>query len=224
MSAPPNGKGEPVTGKRELVEYLAQGCKPRAAWRIGTEHEKFGFTREDLRPLPYEGPRGIRALAGRPGRPLRLAARARERQPDRARQAGLQHQSRARRPARAQRGAPGDPAPDLLRGAHAPGRGEEDRRAVARRHAGHGVPAQVAARGHALDAEGPLRDHGRLHAQGRQAGAGHDAAHLHRAGEPGLRVRGRHGPQVPESAWRYSRSPPPCSRTRPSSRTSRWVT
>ena len=62
MSAPPSGKGEPITGKRELVEYLAQGCKPRVAWRIGTEHEKFGFTREDLRPLPYDGPRGIRAL------------------------------------------------------------------------------------------------------------------------------------------------------------------
>ena len=62
MSAPPSGKGLPVTGKRELVEYLEQGCKPRAAWRIGTEHEKFGFTREDLRPLPYDGPRGIRAL------------------------------------------------------------------------------------------------------------------------------------------------------------------
>ena len=62
MSAPPSDKGAPITGKRELVEYLEQGCKPRAAWRIGTEHEKFGFTREDLRPLPYDGPRGIRAL------------------------------------------------------------------------------------------------------------------------------------------------------------------
>ena len=62
MSAPPSGKGEPITAKSALVEYLAQGCKPRTAWKIGTEHEKFGFTREDLRPLPYEGPRGIRAL------------------------------------------------------------------------------------------------------------------------------------------------------------------
>jgi glutamate--cysteine ligase len=62
MSAPPSGKGKPITAKRELVEYLAQGCKPRTAWKIGTEHEKFGFTRDDLRPLPYEGPRGIRAL------------------------------------------------------------------------------------------------------------------------------------------------------------------
>jgi glutamate--cysteine ligase len=62
MSAPPSGKGEPITNKRQLVEYLEQGCKPRAAWRIGTEHEKFGFTADDLRPLPYDGPRGIRVL------------------------------------------------------------------------------------------------------------------------------------------------------------------
>lgn len=62
MSAPPSGKGEPITEKRQLVAYLEQGCKPRKAWRIGTEHEKFGFTHEDLRPLPYAGPRGIRAL------------------------------------------------------------------------------------------------------------------------------------------------------------------
>ena len=62
MSAPPAGQGAPVESRAQLVEYLAAGCKPRAAWRIGTEHEKFGFTRDDLRPLAYEGERGIRAL------------------------------------------------------------------------------------------------------------------------------------------------------------------
>ncbi|MDX6749608.1 glutamate--cysteine ligase [Geminicoccaceae bacterium 1502E] len=62
MSAPPSGKGEPITDRRQLVAYMEQGIKPAAAWRIGTEHEKFGFTADDLRPLPYEGPRGIRAL------------------------------------------------------------------------------------------------------------------------------------------------------------------
>jgi glutamate--cysteine ligase len=62
MAAPPSGQGEPITSRRQLVEHLEQGCKPRTAWRIGTEHEKFGFTREDVRPLPYEGSRGIRAL------------------------------------------------------------------------------------------------------------------------------------------------------------------
>ena len=62
MSAPPQSTGEPLTEKRQLSAYLEAGCKPAEAWRIGTEHEKFGFTFEDLRPLPYEGPRGIEAL------------------------------------------------------------------------------------------------------------------------------------------------------------------
>jgi len=48
----------------QLAEHLALGCKPRDAWRIGTEHEKFGFRRTDLSPPPYQ-PDGIEAvLAG----------------------------------------------------------------------------------------------------------------------------------------------------------------
>ena len=62
MSAPPLTKGEPITSKRQLVDYIAAGSKERKDWRIGTEHEKFAFTWDDLRRLPYEGPRGIRAL------------------------------------------------------------------------------------------------------------------------------------------------------------------
>ena len=52
----------PVANERELVEYLALGCKPASEWRIGTEHEKFGYHLDDLRPLEYEGDRGIRAM------------------------------------------------------------------------------------------------------------------------------------------------------------------
>jgi glutamate--cysteine ligase len=62
MSAPSHSGGAPVTDKRQLVEYLAGGCKPRAEWRIGTEHEKFIFRRADLHPVPYEGDSGIRAI------------------------------------------------------------------------------------------------------------------------------------------------------------------
>ena len=62
MSAPPKSRGEPITDKRQLVADLEAGCKPRAAWRIGTEHEKFAFRLSDLRRLPYEGPDGIGAL------------------------------------------------------------------------------------------------------------------------------------------------------------------
>jgi glutamate--cysteine ligase len=62
MSAPPTSSGEPITDKRQLVEYLASGSKPAQAWRIGTEHEKFVFRRSDLRRVPYEGRDGIRAV------------------------------------------------------------------------------------------------------------------------------------------------------------------
>ena len=62
MSAPPKSRGEPITSKRQLVEYIEQGCKPVEQWRIGTEHEKFAFDRKTLRRLPYEGANGIGAL------------------------------------------------------------------------------------------------------------------------------------------------------------------
>jgi glutamate--cysteine ligase len=62
MSAPPKLRGEPITHKRQLVEYIAQGCKPPEKWRIGTEHEKFAFDRKTLRTLPYDGANGIGAL------------------------------------------------------------------------------------------------------------------------------------------------------------------
>ena len=62
MSRPPGSKGDPITSKAQLVEDLASAVTPREDWRIGTEHEKFGFDLGDLRPLPYDGPKGIRAL------------------------------------------------------------------------------------------------------------------------------------------------------------------
>ena len=34
----------PVERRDELVAWLESGCKPKAEWRIGTEHEKFPFT------------------------------------------------------------------------------------------------------------------------------------------------------------------------------------
>jgi glutamate--cysteine ligase len=52
----------PVERRDELVAWLEQGCKPKAEWRIGTEHEKFPFTVHRHNPVPYDGPRGIRAL------------------------------------------------------------------------------------------------------------------------------------------------------------------
>jgi glutamate--cysteine ligase len=62
MSAPSSTGDSPVTSKRQLVEYLERGSKPRDAWRIGTEHEKFVYDLKDHRPLAYDGRPGIGAL------------------------------------------------------------------------------------------------------------------------------------------------------------------
>src|SRR5438067_4837537 len=62
MSAPPSDGGAPIENRRQLIEYFAAGNKPRAQWRMGTEHEKFGFHKKTLKPLPYDGPAGIRAM------------------------------------------------------------------------------------------------------------------------------------------------------------------
>ena len=51
-----------VESAAELAAYLASGCKPVDQWRLGTEHEKFGYTLDDLRPLPYSGKRSILAI------------------------------------------------------------------------------------------------------------------------------------------------------------------
>ena len=61
MSIPQSGGG-PIERHEQMAEYLAEGCKPKADWRIGTEHEKFGYCKDSLKPLPYEGDRSILAV------------------------------------------------------------------------------------------------------------------------------------------------------------------
>ncbi len=61
MSIPQSGGG-PIERPEDLAGYLASGCKPKSAWRIGTEHEKFGYCRDTLKPLPYDGQRSIKAV------------------------------------------------------------------------------------------------------------------------------------------------------------------
>ncbi|CCA91469.1 glutamate--cysteine ligase [Novosphingobium sp. PP1Y] len=46
----------------QLAEPMAAGEKPRAAWRIGTEHEKFVYDKTDLHAPSYDEPGGIRDL------------------------------------------------------------------------------------------------------------------------------------------------------------------
>ena len=63
----------PITGRGDLVAWLESGCKPAARHRIGTEHEKIGFYRSDLTPVPYDGINeagGIRQLLEEMGESL----------------------------------------------------------------------------------------------------------------------------------------------------------
>jgi glutamate--cysteine ligase len=52
----------PIETRDELVAWFAAGAKPPEQFRVGTEHEKFAFTLARHEPVPYEGPRSIRAL------------------------------------------------------------------------------------------------------------------------------------------------------------------
>ncbi len=51
-----------IASRNDLVAAIAKGEKRAADWRIGTEHEKFLFHTDTLGPVPYDGPRGVRAL------------------------------------------------------------------------------------------------------------------------------------------------------------------
>jgi glutamate--cysteine ligase len=48
--------------REDLIRAMSKGEKPREHWRIGTEHEKFGFDKSTLRRPAYEGPNGIKAM------------------------------------------------------------------------------------------------------------------------------------------------------------------
>ena len=54
MSNPVDGDATPITSLRQLAEHIAEGCKPREQYGIGTEHEKFGFRLKDLKTPPFE--------------------------------------------------------------------------------------------------------------------------------------------------------------------------
>ena len=66
MSNPINSDDTPITSIGQLAAYLAEGGKPKHQWRIGTEHEKFGFRHTDYTSPGYEpasnGQGGIRAM------------------------------------------------------------------------------------------------------------------------------------------------------------------
>ena len=61
MSNPGESDTTPIASVRQLADHIAAGCKPKSEYRIGTEHEKFGYQSADFRPPPYE-PDGIRTV------------------------------------------------------------------------------------------------------------------------------------------------------------------
>ncbi len=61
MSIPQSGGG-PIESFAQLADYMASGSKPKDQWRIGTEHEKFGWLTDTRAPLPYAGARSISVL------------------------------------------------------------------------------------------------------------------------------------------------------------------
>ncbi|MDG1506015.1 MAG: glutamate--cysteine ligase [Planktomarina sp.] len=61
MSIPQSGGG-PIESFDQLASLLEKGNKPKNDWRIGTEHEKFGFCKDTLAPLPYDGERSVLSI------------------------------------------------------------------------------------------------------------------------------------------------------------------
>ena len=61
MSNPSEADATPIVSVQQLADHLAAGGKPQAEWRIGTEHEKFGFLHGSYKTPPYT-PGGIRAM------------------------------------------------------------------------------------------------------------------------------------------------------------------
>ena len=61
MSIPQSGGGT-IEHYDQLVHYLSDGCKPKSEWKVGTEHEKFGFFKDTLKPIPYDGTRSVKSV------------------------------------------------------------------------------------------------------------------------------------------------------------------
>src|SRR3954462_2882924 len=49
----------PIESREDLLAPFIKGEKPQDSWRIGTEHEKFVYRRDDHRAPSYEEPVGI---------------------------------------------------------------------------------------------------------------------------------------------------------------------
>jgi glutamate--cysteine ligase len=54
-AAPPTegGPKKPPCSREDMIEFIRSGSKPKQNWRIGTEHEKFGFNLSTGERMPY---------------------------------------------------------------------------------------------------------------------------------------------------------------------------
>ena len=193
----------PIERRDDLVAWIAEGAKPKSRFRIGTEHEKFVFTLEDHRPVPYEGRRGIRtllegmqhllgwqpimegpniiglfdvtgggAISLEPGGQFELSGA----------QVETVHQTSS----------------ELM--AHL-AQVHEVARPLHIGFLGMGMTPSWTRADDAENAEGPLQDHDRLHAEGRHARPRHDVSDLHRADQSRLLVGSRHGQEAARIAF-----------------------
>ena len=194
MSNPSDADDTPIASVQQLVDHLAAGGKPKAQWRIGTEHEKFGFRHADYASPPY-APGGIRALLDG------MASPDWEEIPDAGVPIGLKGLGpRDGASLSLEPGGQFELSGAPLRTLHDT-KAELDEHCATvsprRRDAGDRLraarlPPDADPRAGGVDAEKPLRHHAALHAAHRHHGVGHDAAHLHGAGEPRLCQRGGH--------------------------------
>jgi glutamate--cysteine ligase len=63
LSNPGDTDAREITGIGDLARYLESGCKPPAAFTIGTEHEALGFHLDDFSPPAYAPEDGTPGIA-----------------------------------------------------------------------------------------------------------------------------------------------------------------
>src|SRR3954471_20083482 len=197
------GKADPTIESRDdLLRPFLKGEKPKHAWRIGTEHEKFVYRRADHRAPSYDEPGGIRDLLNamtefgwepveEGGKVIALSGKDGNVSLEPAGQFELS----------------GAPLEHLHQTCAEAGRHLEQVKTVGERLPPPPPPPSPAARTHgraraparqaAAHAEGALCDHASPHAPGRKPRARHDAQDLHDPGQSRLFVRSRHGAEVP---------------------------
>ena len=199
MSIPQSGGGL-IERQEQLAEYLAEGCKPEADWRIGTEHEKFGYLLATHAPLPYEGDCSVLAmLAGLRDRfgwaPVEEAGKL----------IGLvKDGANVSLEPGGQLELSGAPLRTIHETCDEVNEHLVEVKAIADEigagFIGLGAAPEWTGGRDAGDAEGALRADDPLHARGRQPRHPDDVPDLHGAGEPRLRLRGGHGEEVPGRA------------------------